>query len=47
MTNGIEDCAKYVQEALKHDPAEAHSIFKGLVAKFEEAVADWDNAREA
>lgn len=40
----IEDCAKYVHEALQDDPAEAHSIFKRLVAEFEEAVADWDDA---
>lgn len=45
-TNRIEDCAKYVHEALQDDPAKAHSIFEGLVAEFEEAVADWDDARE-
>lgn len=43
----IEDCTKYVQEALQDDPAEAHSILESLVAKFEEAVANWDDAREA
>lgn len=45
-TNRIEDCAKYVHEALQDDPAKAHSIFEGLVAEFEEPVADWDDARE-
>lgn len=47
MTNRVEDCAEYVQEALQDDPAEAHSIFESLVAEFEEAVADWDDAKEA
>lgn len=46
VTNRVEDCAKYVHEALQDDPAEAHPIFEGLVAEFEEAVAYGDDAGE-
>lgn len=47
MTNRIEKCTKDVHEAVQGDPAEAHPIFKRLVAKFEQSVADGDDAREA
>lgn len=43
----IKDCTKYVQEALQNNPAKAHFIFESLVAKFKEAVAYGNDARQA
>lgn len=45
-TNCVEKCAEYVHEAMQNDPAEAHPILEGLVAKLEQPVAYWDDARK-
>lgn len=45
--NRVEKCAEYVHEAMQNDPAEAHSIFEGLIAKLEQPMAYWDDTRKA
>lgn len=46
-TNRVEKCAEYVHEAMQDDPAQAHPVLEGLVAKLDQSVADWDDARKA
>lgn len=46
-TNRIEKCAEYVHEAMQNDPAKAHPVLEGLIAKLEQPVAYWDDTREA
>lgn len=46
-TNRIEKCAEYVHEAMQNDPTEAHPVLEGLIAKLEQSVAYWNDARKA
>lgn len=45
--NRVEKCAEYVHEAMQNNPAEAHPVLEGLIAKLEQPVAYWDDTRKA